>query len=53
MKAIRLALCALLCAAIGFCAALVIINPCDVNRDGKVTATDLLVVKREILGLNK
>lgn len=25
------------------------LNPCDVNRDGKVTATDLLIVKRAIL----
>jgi len=27
-------------------------DPCDVNRDGKVSATDLLIVKRHILGLD-
>lgn len=26
-------------------------DPCDVNRDGKVSATDLLIVQRHILGL--
>jgi hypothetical protein len=34
----------------GYCLALLTFNPCDVNRDGKVNALDLLIVKRTIVG---